>query len=81
MSLITIEPGALPDNVTPSHLERMPWVMMVRYVRNMGAELDGLHIRRRNVGDLTMTELAARGCETDEARKAFVESEGWTDGS
>lgn len=58
-------------------LDHVPVIEVANFIAKWGLVLDqDGTIRRRNVGDLTMTELAARGCETDEARKAFVESEG-----
>ena len=47
MNLITIEPGALPEYLTPGKLEAMPLRELLRVVYENGCEFEGLYIKRR----------------------------------
>ena len=47
MNLITIEPGALPEYLTPAKLEAMPFIEAAMLVHQHGCEFDGLHIVKR----------------------------------
>lgn len=47
MNLITIEPGALPEYLTPVKLETMPFIEAAMLVYQHGCEFDGLHIVKR----------------------------------